>query len=129
MELCFKTVPQEKMRYASLGDYFLDDDGVHQIRVTSMKDWRYEFLVFMHECAEYFLCIHRKIPEPEIMAFDIQYEANRTEPASEPGNDPKAPYHKEHRFAEEVIEKPLAKALDVDWDVYESYCVQLCEDM
>jgi len=100
-----------------------------QVRVTEMGNWRKELLVVMHELAESFVCLHRGIPEPEIMAFDIAWEAVNTNPEAEPGNDPAAPYHAEHRFAEEVIERPMAEALGVDWADYEMNCVSLCEAM
>lgn len=129
LKINIETVPQSQQRYATLGDYWLDDSGMHQIRISEMADERYEFLVMMHELAEYFLCQHRGILEPDIMAFDIAFEAMNADPMAEPGNHPQAPYHVEHRFAEDMIERPLAEALGVDWSEYETYCAFLCEAM
>jgi hypothetical protein len=37
---------------------------------------------------------------------------------TEPGDDPRAPYHKQHVFAEN-IERLLAAELGVDWSAYD----------
>jgi hypothetical protein len=51
--------------------------------------------------------------------FDRAYEAKR-KPGddSELGDDPRAPYHKQHVFAEK-IERLLATELGVDWPDYD----------
>lgn len=51
--------------------------------------------------------------------FDRAYEAKR-KPGddSEPGDDPRAPYHKQHVLAEK-IERLLAAELGVDRSVYD----------
>ena len=127
--LVVEVIPQDRQRYDTLGDYWQDPDGTLQIRITEMADWRYVWLVLMHELAEYGLCLHRGISEPDIMAFDIAWEARNTDPNAEPGNDPEAPYYFEHGFAENEIERPMAEALEVDWDQYATYCAGLCEAM
>ena len=79
----------------------------------------YEFLVAVHELIEQYLCKKRNIKEPDISAFDIEFEKNR-QPGNEdePGDDPSAPYRKEHFFATS-IERLIAAELGVDWQEYD----------
>jgi hypothetical protein len=69
--------------------------------------------VLMHELTEMFLCIDRGVSFKAIDQFDVQFEGT-----GEPGDDLKAPYHREHRFATRV-ERLLAKELRVNWATYE----------
>jgi hypothetical protein len=58
--------------------------------------------VLMHELTEMFLCIDRGVSFKAIDQFDVQFKGT-----GEPGDDLKAPYHREHRFATRV-ERPGA---------------------
>jgi hypothetical protein len=79
----------------------------------------YEFLVGMHEAIEAVLCQHAGISPDAVDRFDKAYEARRKPgDLSEPGDDPRAPYHHQHQVATS-IEKRLAKQLDVDWAAYD----------
>jgi hypothetical protein len=60
-----------------------------------------------------FLCLDRGVSFKAIDRFDMKFKG-----AGEPGDDPKAPYHREHRFATR-IERLLARELRVDWATYE----------
>jgi hypothetical protein len=83
----------------------------------------YEVLVFVHEVVEWAMTQVLGIQEPEIKAFDDLFEAERARglhPAeAEPGDDPRAPYRRQHQFATE-IEKHLALGFNVDWDLYDA---------
>jgi hypothetical protein len=93
---------------------------VRRIKVSEMGNSDYEFLVAIHEAIEQHLCKKRGISEEAITAFDTQFEASRAaENVDEPGNDLKAPYHKEHLFST-WIERLVAKELGIDWDVYDN---------
>jgi len=46
--------------------------------------------------------------------FDIQFEGD-----GEPGDDPKAPYHRKHQWASR-LERMFAAELGVDWGKYET---------
>jgi hypothetical protein len=84
-----------------------------------MENLDYEFLVGIHEQVEAYLTWKRGIPEASITAFDVEYEGSRKEGnTSEPGDDPTAPYFREHQFAT-VIERAIAQELGVDWEKYE----------
>ena len=127
MKINIKTIPHKKHRYETVGDYWTDDKGVEQIRVSSLGDWRMELLVATHELMEDFLCQHRGIKEKAIMKFDIMFEKERAKGLwtdEEPGDDPRSPYRKEHRFATR-IERRLAKELNVSWKEYDKIINEL----
>lgn len=120
MNIVIKTIPHSDHRYSTVGDYWFEDDGSLQIRVSDTGNWKHEALVALHEMVEVLLCKDRGISEPDIMAFDMAFEAKR-EPGNEdePGDDPAAPYGKEHRFAEN-LERLLAGELGVNWNQYDA---------
>lgn len=125
MRILIQTIPHDQQRYETLGDYWQDEDGTYQVRVSEMPDWRYEILIVIHELAEFFSCLHAEIKEPDIKAFDELFEAERLAGLwtdEEPGNDPRAPYRLQHQFSERMIERPLADMLGVNWEEYESFC-------
>lgn len=111
-----KDVPYGQMRYPSLGDYWRSADGSTYIKVASLPDWRYEFLIGLHEMIEEAVTRHRGIAEPAIKAFD---EAHLD--LDDPGMSPEAPYHREHVLAT-AIEMLLAQELGVSWAAYEEAC-------
>jgi len=116
----YKTVPQHDHRYPTVGDYWELPDSI-QVRVSEMHDRRYEQLVLIHELVEIFVMQHRGIILKESDDFDIMFEKEREEgkhvETDEPGDDPRCPYRKEHRFAEN-LERMLAIELGVDWFEY-----------
>lgn len=112
-----KIIPDDEQRYDTVGDYIKKKDG-WSINVSDMPGWKYEALVTIHELVEMFLCDDRKITMAEIDDFDLKYNKNRQRgDISEPGDDPRAPYHQEHQFATK-IERMLAEKLGVDWETY-----------
>ncbi len=120
LNIRIKSIPHKSHRYATCGDYY-DVGNRHEVRVSNMSDWRYEFLVAIHELIESHLCRHRGIVESAITDFDVWFEKARDmglfDMDEEPGDDPRAPYMKEHRFAT-FVERLLAKELKVDWERY-----------
>ena len=98
------------------------EDGVQQVRVSRLPDWRYEILVAVHEIIELAITKHRGIPEAAISEFDVEFERLRESGlrSGEPGDHPDSPYCKEHFFATNV-ERLLASELDVSWFEYEQY--------
>ena len=119
-------VPHRKQRYETVGDWIPGNPA--QIRVSKMKDQRYVFLVALHEMIEYELCKMHGITDREVVAFDVNFEAERRlnmHPFdSEPGNHPKAPYRNEHEFAT-IIEMMVAQKLGVSWSDYEKTLLSL----
>jgi hypothetical protein len=117
-----ETIPHEEQRYPTVGDYWLDENGVEQIRVSTMLDWRYEVLVAVHEIVEMALTRQRGIPEEHITEFDTQFEKQKEHGvlSGEAGDNVNAPYRKEHFFATN-LERLFAAELDVDWFEYDRY--------
>lgn len=114
-----KTVDHHEQRYPTVGDYFTNTVGMRIINVSRMDNPDYEFLVALHELIESHLVQKRGIPDSSIDWYDTEYERTRAAgDESEPGDDPGAPYHREHRFAT-IIERLVAHELGVDWWNYE----------
>ena len=102
-----------------MGDWKVKNGQLRQICVSDMGNEDYAFLVALHELVEGYLCVKRKISDEVVTDFDKEYEARRPEgDTSEPGNDLRAPYHKEHVFAT-YMERFMAEELKVDWRKYE----------
>ena len=112
LKIVIETVDHQ--RYPTAGDWQLKPDGLH-ILVSRMSDQRYEFLVGMHEAIEAYLCKQVGISQAAVDRFDQAYERRR-KPGdhSEPGDDPQAPYHKEH-----MVERMLDDQLNVNWGAYD----------
>ncbi len=125
MKIRIESIPHHEQRYPTVGDYWQEGD-TDQVRVSAMKDWRYEILVAVHELIEMALTRHRGISEESITAFDVEYERLREEELvkGEPGDSAKAPYQKEHFFATNV-ERLFAAELGVNWADYDQYVDQL----
>ena len=119
-------VPHRKQRYETVGDWIPGKPA--QIRVSKMKDQRYVFLVALHEMIEYELCKMKGISDKKVVDFDVHFEAERQRNMhpleAEPGNDPRAPYRKEHDFAT-AVEMMVASKLGVKWSAYEKALLAL----
>ena len=122
LRMHIETIPHESQRYRTVGDYWCDESGIEQIRVSEMMDWRYEVLVAVHEIIEMALTRQRGIPEEGITEFDVKFEQNKDQGlvSGEPGDNINAPYRKEHFFATNV-ERLVAAELGVDWFEYDRY--------
>jgi hypothetical protein len=120
MDIIIKTIPHNQQRYETVGDwYFSQDHSKLFIFVSYMGNTHYEFLVAFHEQAEAMLCWDRGINEGAITVFDKLFEQNREAGnEDEPGDDPLAPYRKEHFFAT-TVERLMAAELNVDWEKYD----------
>jgi hypothetical protein len=89
------------------------------IKVSQLSDWRREALVAVHELVEALICKHAGVTTEQVDEFDMNFEATRKDgDDSEPGDDPKAPYYRQHQIAT-VIEKLLSVELGVNWTDYE----------
>lgn len=128
MNITIKTVPHNDQAYETVGNWRFDQDGNLLIEVSDMENWKYELLVALHEMIEVSLCKDRNIVQTVVDEFDINYEKEREEgkhaPEDEPGDDPAAPYRREHFFATS-LERLMAAELGVDWEKYEKTVVSL----
>lgn len=115
MTIILSVVPHAAQRYDTVGDWTWNGDRL-EIRVSKeVGKTRQDFvaLVFVHELTEAMLCRRDGVPESVIDRFDMSYPGS-----GEPGDDPSAPYHREHQAAEHV-ERALAASLGIDWRSYE----------
>jgi len=119
MNVNIKIIPHSKQRYPTCGDWFYDANSNLQIRVSEMSDGRYEQLVALHELVEAELCDQDGVDEADVTAFDVAFEKRRVAGNDdEPGDDPNAPYYKQHQMAT-AMEKLMAVTLGVNWQEYE----------
>lgn len=111
-----KTIPHSEQRYETVGDWFWDaDTATLRVMVSDLKNWKEEALVAIHEIIEAVLCEGAGIKVHSVDNFDMNFKGD-----GEPGDDPKAPYHEQHRFATRV-EKNLARELNVKWREYDKH--------
>ena len=113
MRIEVRTIPHAKQRYDTCGDYFLDEDGVLQLRISNAKDWRSEAAVLVHELVEYFLVRRSRVKLEVIDQWDRDHVD-----AEEPGDVEDCPYAKQHRFAEN-LERLLVAELGLSWADHE----------
>lgn len=122
VQFVIKTIPHHWQDYPTCGNWFVGDNHEVGVLVSEMGDSRYEHLVGIHEMIEAGLCHNDGITPEQIDQFDMQFEADRLlgrhPPDAEPGDDPRAPYRRQHLMAT-AIEKMLAAAMGVDWKAYE----------
>lgn len=127
MTITIETIPHEKQRYRTVGDWQVDPAGDLHITVSKLSDWRLEALVAVHEFVEVLLCKRAGIKQIEVDAFDVTFEQNRPKSNpheavegeyDEPGDEPTAPYVRQHCIAT-GIERILAAELGVLWKEYE----------
>jgi hypothetical protein len=113
MRIQIETIPHRSQRYETTGDWWWDPDDTLQMRVSTFSDWRHSALIAFHEFVEALLCKAHGVTAEAVDAWD-------TGPGKEladPGDDPRAPYHREHNFALS-IERLFAHELGVDWNAY-----------
>lgn len=116
MKIVIESIPHKNQRYDTLGDWWFDDDGTLQIRVsedeTSHPTEYHQFLVALHELVEVQLCKMRGISQKQVDDYDIGGQDYFKENGLEPGDQPDAPYRREHRFAM-LIEHLMAHELGI----------------
>jgi len=133
MKILIDTIPHTEQRYPTVGDWYFEElqlssnpedkpEQVLRIRVSEMSDWRHEACVAIHELAEVLMCKQAGITTEQVDFYDKNYEKLRAEgllpdPNSEPGDEPEAPYFRQHVVAS-AIERLLAGEMEVDWNKY-----------
>jgi len=121
MTIIVETIPADQHPYPTCGNWWWEKDGTLQIRVSKLGNDLYEYLIAGHEIDEAILCRIRGIKEESVSEFDKKFEAERDagehKHEDEPGDDERAPYRREHRFAENM-ERLRAHEMGVGWDDY-----------
>ena len=122
MRILIETIAHEKQRYPTVGDWFTDPDGTVHICVSELGNDDYAFLVGLHEMIEQRLCARRGISQEAVDAFDQKFEEERVQGLhgedDEPGDDPRAPYRREHFFATN-LEALMCGELGLNFQEYE----------
>jgi hypothetical protein len=122
LDIQIKTIPHKEHRYPTLGDYWRNNKGEQEMRISEMGNDDYAFMIAIHELIEWYLTERRGIKEEDIKAFDEAFYQERLRglhaEKEEAGFDPRAPYVREHTFATN-IEKQVAAELGIKWDVYD----------
>ena len=111
MQIQIRRIQQEDQRYDTLGDWFYDEHGTLQIKATAETDDE-SFLIALHELVEAWLCKKRGVAQDTVDAFDFEWTVEHPQSEDEPGDDPRAPYRAEHRFAA-ILEHLMAHELGV----------------
>lgn len=116
-------IPSESQRLkGNVGDYFYDQDGTLNIRVSDLGNTLYERLVAIHELCEVTMTEDKGITEKEIQDFDEMFYAEEDNDVyhnvKEAGWDIRCPYRKEHGISEN-IERQIALHCGVIWEDYE----------
>src|SRR5258708_82904 len=108
MRANFVVIPHKQQRYETVGDWWWDGGDI-EFRVSKLSQRRYELLVFLHELIGVFLCSEASVMTEEVDEWDADYERRRKESLacrigceitkiSEPGDDPHAPYYRQHQL-------------------------------
>jgi hypothetical protein len=120
MRISIEVIPHEAQRYSTVGDWTFDGNGDLTIRVSKLSDWKREALIAIHELVEVVLCKHAGIGQEAVDLFDAEFEKHRhPDNEDEPGDEPSAPYVKQHCLAT-AVERMLAAELGVNWKEYEA---------
>ena len=118
LKITIETIPHNKQRYPTVGDWWYGADASIHIAVSDMGDWKKEAAVALHELAEMLMCKACHVSPAEVDAFDTKYEENRAfGDLSEPGDHPLAPYRRQHIIAT-TFERVFAAELGLDWNEY-----------
>jgi hypothetical protein len=113
-EIFSQTIDHKNQRYDTAGDYTFDDEKERwDFLISKMDKAEYEFMVFVHELVEAFLCYRNGVAEEDITNFDLAHIEH-----PDPGRIKTAPYHTEHMFAMK-IERMLCKKLGLNWEKYD----------
>ena len=106
------TVPHDDQTYSTCGNYGEGKLG-WWMSISRTGNWKYDFLVALHELLEMGFTKSNGVDWAEIDKFDISHPE-----LDDPGWCPKAPYHKEH-VAAEALERQAAILMGVNWLEYQ----------
>lgn len=115
-----QSVPAEHQRYDTAGDWYYEQSDPNHLSIvtTQHPDWRFSFLVALHELVEAALCKQAGITQAMVDEFDMTHEY-----LDDPGMSLDAPYHKQH-LAAATVEYNIARELGVDVTKYNKWCFE-----
>lgn len=114
MNVNMEVIPHGTQRYDTAGDWWFDEAGNLQIRVSSMDNWRSEMLVALHEFVEVVLCKNDGVTQQQVDDFDTNHLSS-----PEPGDEVDAPYRDQHCFAM-AVERMVCAAMKLPWTEHDS---------
>lgn len=123
MNIQVKIIDNESHRTAIGGgkitgaDWYFDEKGNLQVRISKMSDERYEMALALHEIAEALLCHLNGVTVEDVDRFDTKYDDTH-DAENNAGDDPSAPYAIEHNFAT-AIERIFVGAAKFNWEIYD----------
>ena len=109
------TIPHKWQEYPTAGNWKFTSNGCLIVLVSETGNDDYNILIAQHEYTEAILCQKAGIKEEDITLFDKRFE--RANKEGEPGDDPDAPYYKQHHIATK-FEKMFCKELGLKWKDY-----------
>ena len=119
MNIHILVVPESEQREEVNGaDWFFDEKGDLQVRISPMKNWRREVALGLHEAFEGLACKHLGIPFEAVDAFDAKYDKTHTFD-TDAGDEPVAPYSIPHSFAT-AVERIWMAMCGENWKEYDN---------
>lgn len=124
MKITIETIPHDSQRYETPGDWVIhiDPKPIHpseqisiEIRVSETRNTAINSLLILHELTEALLCYDASVTTKEVDNFDMNWKPH--DDITEPGEDERAPYHKQHMTAE-LVERVVAAHMEIDWHEY-----------
>lgn len=118
MNIIIKVIPESEQRDEVNGaDWFFDQNGDLQVRVSPLSDWRYEVLLGIHEAVEAVLCKYDGVTQAQVDEFDLEFDKTHAFDVNA-GDEPGAPYMIQHSVAT-AIERMMAAHMSVCWKIYD----------
>ncbi|HUD74541.1 MAG TPA: hypothetical protein VMQ76_05665 [Terracidiphilus sp.] len=132
MKIIIEIIPHKRQNYPTAGDWRLTPKGELLIRVSEEMGLASCGLVAIHELAEVFQCFDgfrmgkqdMKSVVRLVDAFDKKFEGDLV--TEEPGDDPRAPYHRAHSIAT-AIERILCAEIGIAWKDHDDNVARLFE--
>lgn len=119
MNITINVISEAEQRGCVSGcDWQFDSSGDLNVSISPLSDWRREVLLGVHEAVEAVMCKQAGITQQQVDEFDVAFDkAHPDEPDLGAGDDPAAPYFRQH-VAATAIESILCTELGVNWDDY-----------
>lgn len=123
--------PVTELRFATLGDWYQDDSGFFTIEVAEMSNWKYEFLILLHELTEWAICQAEGISTRACDNFDEAWEESIDKGLvsieKEAGFDRSCPYRKGHIWGARM-ERLFCWLLGASWKDYTRSCNEALDE-
>lgn len=121
-----EAIPHKNQRYETCGDWQFLPNGLH-VSVSDTGNRMSNMLVGLHELVEAILCEAKGVSGADVDHFDMAFEkARQLGNFDEPGDDPRAPYHDQHKIAD-IVERIVAQAAGIGWRAHEARVDALCD--